>query len=278
MTRATSPSESLAGILRLERVREGEFTARFEDFWGASVGGDVLARAALAAASTCEGLQLHSLQASFLRPVPPGLRLGLRVEALAEGRDEAHRQVRIQNDDLLCQVVASFAAPGEGLGYQDVTPRADLPAPEDLPSTLEQARAEGWAEYARGPIEFRRAHPRVWPDPTGERSGGHVEWMRPRAPLPGDPQLEMAALVFLAGFYSHWPFERRIGDAFAQDRFRPLDHALWVHRPLRWDDWWLMETISQVAHAGRALSRRRIFTRDGELVASTVESARVARS
>ena len=46
--------------------------------------------------------------------------------------------------------------------------------------------------------------------------------------------------------------------------------------PLRWDDWWLLETISQAAHAGRALSRRRIFTRDGRLVASSVEAARVA--
>ena len=278
MSDAASPRESLAEILRLEPVRKGEFAACFEDFWSASEGGDVLARAALAAAATCEGLQLHSLHASFLRPVPPGLRLALSVEALADDRDGAHRQVRIQGDGLLCQMVASFAPAGDGLGYQDVAPGADLPAPEDLPSTLEQARAEGWSDYARGPIEFRRVHPRVWPDPTGDTSGGHVAWMRPRAPLPRDPRLEMAALVFLAGFYSHWPFERRVGDGFAQDRFRTVDHALWLHRPLHWDDWWLMEAISEVAHAGRALSRRRIFTRDGGLLASTVQMARVARS
>jgi acyl-CoA thioesterase-2 len=102
--------------------------------------------------------------------------------------------------------------------------------------------------------------------------------MRPRAPLGDDPRLQMAALVFLADFYSHWPFERRIGAAFANDRFRPLDHALWVHRPARWDDWWLMETISEVAHAGRGLSRRRIFTRDGSLIASAAQEALVARS
>jgi len=278
MTGAANPRESLAEMLRIETVRDGEFAARFEDFWGASVGGDMLARAALAAAATCEGLQLRSLHASFLRPVPPRLRLALRVEPLADERDGALRQVRIEGDGLLCQVVASFAPPGDGLGYQDATPGADLPAPEDLPSTMEQARAEGWTEYARGPIEFRRARPRVWPDPTGDTSGAHVEWMRPRAPLGDDPRLQMAALVFLADFYSHWAFERRVGNGFAVDRFRTLDLALWVHRSVRWDDWWLMETISEVAQAGRGLSRRRIFTRDGELVASTVESARVARS
>jgi len=278
MTGAAGPRETLAEMLRLEPVRDGEFAARFEDFWGASAGGDVLARAALAAAATCEGLQLHSLHASFLRPVPPGRRLALRVEPLADDRDGALRQVRIEGDGLLCQVVASFAPPGDGLGYQDVKPAADLPSPEDLPSTLEQARAEGWTDYARGPIEFRRVHPRVWPDPTGGTSGGHVEWMRPRAPLGDDPRLQMAALVFLADFYSHWPFERRVGDKFAHDRFRTLDHALWVHRSVRWDDWWLMETISEVAQAGRALSRRRIFTREGLLVATAAQQARVASS
>jgi acyl-CoA thioesterase-2 len=278
MTGARSPRESLAEMLRIERVREGEFAARCEDFWGAALGGDVLARAVLAAAATCRGLELHSLHAAFLRPVPPALPLSLRVEPLGDDRDGARRQVRIERDGLLCQVVASFAPLGDGLGYQDPTPAAHLPAPEALPSTLELARAEGWAEYARGPIEFRRAHPRVWPDPTGEISGGHVVWMRPRAPLGADPRLRMAALVFLADFYSHWPFERRIGAGFASDRFRPLDHALWVHQPARWDDWWLTETISEVAHAGRGLSRRRIFARDGRLIATAAQEALVARS
>jgi acyl-CoA thioesterase II len=278
MTDSASPREALAEILRLEPVGGGEFAACFEDFWGNTVGGDVLARAALAAAATCEGLELDSLHASFLRPVPPGIRLALRVETLAEDRDGVHRQVRIEGEGLLCQVLARFAPAGCGLGYQDARPVADLPRPEDLPSTLEQARAEGWSEYARGPIEFRRARPRVWPDPAGDTSGPHVEWMRPRAALGDDPRLQMAALVFLADFYSHWPFERRVGRGFAVARFQPLDHALWVHQPARWDDWWLLETISEVAHAGRGLSRRRIFTREGRLIASTAQAALIASS
>ncbi len=276
MTDSASPGEALAEILRVEPLRNGEFTARFEDFWGNTVGGDVLARAALAAAATCEGLELHSLHASFLRPVPPGTRLALRVETLAEGCDGAHRQVRIEGEGLLCQVIARFAPAARGLGYQDARPVADLPRPEDLPSTLEQAQAEGWTEYARGPIEFRRARPSVWPDPSGDTSGPHVAWMRPRSPLGDDPRLQTAALVFLADFYSHWPFERRVGRGFAVARFQTLDHALWVHQPARWDDWWLTETISEVAHAGRGLSRRRIFTREGRLIASTAQEALIA--
>jgi acyl-CoA thioesterase-2 len=152
-----------------------------------------------------------------------------------------------------------------------------LPAPEKLRSTLEQARAEGWPEdYARGPIEFRRVRPSSWPDAPADEPVAHIEWVKPREALPDDPRLHSAALVFLADFYSHWEFERRVGRKFAYDRFRPLDHALWVHRLLRWDDWWLMKATTDVSHAGRALSRREIYTRDGVLVASTAREASIA--
>jgi acyl-CoA thioesterase-2 len=276
MSDGTSPRESLAEILCVEPVGEDEFVARCEDFWGQSLGGDLLARVALAAAESRPELQLHSLHASFLRPVPPGLPLRLRVEKLADSAEGALRQVRVEGGVLLCQAVASFAPAGDGLAWQDVKPPAGLPDPESLPGTLETARAEGWSEYARGPLEFRRAHPRVWPDPAHDTSGGHVEWLRPRRPLPGDPRVQTAALVFLADFYSHWPFERRVGGGFVQDRFRTLDLALWIHTPVRWDDWLLLHKASEVAHAGRALSESRIYTRDGRLVASTAQQALVA--
>jgi acyl-CoA thioesterase-2 len=276
MSDAASPRESLREILELERVRDGAFVARLEDFWGASQGGDALARAALAAADSCPGLELRSLHARYLRPLPAASPLRLRVERLADAEAGASREVRIEGDGLLCHVTAGFAPPGTGTEYQDAALPAALPDPERLPSTREQAQAEGWSDYARGPIEFRRAHPRVWPDPTGDTSGGHVEWVRPRTPLPDDPRLQMAALVFLADFYSHWPFERRIGRQFAYGHFLTLDHALWVHQTTRWDDWWLLESVSEVSHAGRALSRRRIFTRAGALVASAAQSALVA--
>lgn len=276
MSNESSPRESLASILSVERVRDGEYVARLEGFWGASSGGDALARAVLAAAEGCEGTQLHSLHASFLRPAPPAVPLRLLVERLGDERGLARRQVRLLDDRLLCQVVASFAAAHDGLGYQDVAPGTDLPAPERLASTVEQARAEGWpVEYARGPIEFRRVG--SWPRAPHE-SYAHVEWVRPRAPLPDDPLAQAAALVFLAGFYAHWEFERRIGDKFAYDRFASLDHALWVHRAPSWDDWWLLEAQSEVAGSGRALSRRRIYTRQGLLVASSVQEAQVARA
>src|SRR5678816_351251 len=112
MSESDGPREKLAEILRIEPVRDGKFAARFEDFWGSAQGGDVLARAALAAAASCPGLELRSLHSSFLRPVPPETRVVLCVEALADGGDAAHRQVRIAGEQLLCQVTACFAPAG----------------------------------------------------------------------------------------------------------------------------------------------------------------------
>jgi acyl-CoA thioesterase-2 len=278
MSLASVPNESLASMLRVEPMRDGEFAARLEDFWGGSLDADALARAALAAAQSCEAMELHCLHASPLRSAAPGAPLTLRVERLGQER-VARRVVRVLDEEVVCQVVASFIAPDDGVAYQDVRPQQGLPDPEGLPSTLEQARSEGWPEeYARGPIEFRRALPLRWPEAAGVASGVHVEWVRPRAALPHDSRLHMAALVFLSAFYPHWPFARRVGPGFAYDRFRVLDHALWVHRPARWDDWWLLESSTEVAHAGRALSRRSLYARDGTLLASTSQEALVAVS
>jgi acyl-CoA thioesterase-2 len=273
MSLVLSPRESLASILTVKRLREGKFVACLEDFWGAALGCDVLARTALAAADTCEGKGLHSLHACFLRPIPPQVPLTLRVERLTDCSRFARRRIQVYlQDQLLCEATASFVAEGAGLTYQGVGRDLDIAAPEDLPSTLECARAEGWAEYAGGPIEFRRLGPPwPWPAASPTQSSIHREWVYPKEPLPDNPRLQMAALVFLSDFYAHWTGSDRLGVHFVPSRFTSLDHALWIHHPPHWDDWWLLKAVTDVGAAGRTLTRREIYTRDGVLVASTTQ-------
>ncbi len=47
-----------------------------------------------------------------------------------------------------------------------------------------------------------------------------------------------------------------------------LDHALWLHRPARADDWLLYDLQAIVNHAGRATLRGIMYTRQGDVVAS----------
>jgi acyl-CoA thioesterase-2 len=52
-----------------------------------------------------------------------------------------------------------------------------------------------------------------------------------------------------------------------------LDHAIWLHRPVRWDDWMLVVTTNPVAHAARALTYREFYARDGTHLASMAQEA-----
>jgi acyl-CoA thioesterase-2 len=57
-----------------------------------------------------------------------------------------------------------------------------------------------------------------------------------------------------------------------------VDHALWLHRPARFDRWHL-HTQTLIAIAGdRALVRGAIHDIDGRLVATTVQEVLVRRS
>lgn len=269
--------ESFAPFFELEKRRDGEFVARLADFGGRSFGGDLLARAVLAAADG-DRRELHALHATFLRPAPAGVPISLVVDRLGDGRRLARRRVRVEHDGRqLCAITASFAAASDGLRYQGTLPDPTLPAADSLPSTRELARAEGWLEYAGGPIEFRRIG--EWSRlPQMEGPVAKLGWMAPRTPLPAEPAMHAAALAYLSDFLSHWAVEVRLGPAFSPEGLLSLDHALWVHRPPRWDDWWLVDTRTDIAHAGRALTRREVYDRGGQLIASIVQEALVTTS
>ncbi len=269
MTEPRAPRESLTEILELEERGEGAYAATLEGFWGATIRGDLLARATLAG---CAGGREApaAVQATFLAKALPDLELSLAREDMAPDR----RRVRVhQQDDLLCDVTLRFGPAGEGLSYQCLAPEPGLPAPEDLPSEVEVAEAEGWSQFAVGPIESRRIgvqepvkddQPAVW-----------VGWLRPREALADEARLHAAALAFLSEYRSHWAVERRLGAEFPRTDITLLDHALWVHRAERWDDWWLVKTLTDVGVSGRCFSRREIFTRGGALVASAAWEAAV---
>ena len=46
---------------------------------------------------------------------------------------------------------------------------------------------------------------------------------------------------------------------------------MWFHRPFRMDDWLLYVIDSPTAVGGRGLVRGQIYSRSGELVASTMQ-------
>lgn len=269
MSEPRAPRDSLARMLEIEDQGGGVFRARLESFWGAATPGDLLARATLVA--TQGGPDAPSAaQAIFPARALPELELRLEREDLAAER----RRVRAwQGGELVCEVTFRFGPAGDGPSYQCIAPDAGLPAPEDLPSERELGEAEGWGQYAVGPVEARRIgaqtpvqddEPAVW-----------LGWLRPREALGTGARLHAAALAFVSEYRSHWAVERRLGADFPRSEITLLDHALWVHRAACWDDWWLVRTRSDVGVSGRCFSRREIHTRRGALIASAAWEAAV---
>jgi acyl-CoA thioesterase-2 len=257
-------------ILRIEPAGARRFRARLGGF-----GGETLGCATLAAGRSCPERALHSLHTYFLRPVPSAEPVEIGVESLRDGRRFAHRRVQVRADEnLLCELVASFAAPADGAAYQEAQPEPGLPAPDALPDEQSVARAEGWRPGEPGPLfgpfEWRFVGDTPWRPAASSR---YRAWVRPRFPLPDEPALRAAVLAFLSDYHSHLPAARRLGGHFEPMGYTSLDQVMWVHRDLAWNDWWLLTSESDVACAGRALVRRSLHTREGLLVATMAQEA-----
>ena len=271
MTEPRAPRESLTAMLQIRACGDESYETSLESFWGEALTEDLLARATLAAMAGVDTVPTAT-HASFRGPLPADLDLSLTREELAPSwiRVSVHHGAA-----PLADVRCRFGPRGEGLTYQSRASEPEIPAPEELPSEVELAKAEGWSQYATGPIESRRIganspvkddEPAVW-----------LGWLKPRERLPDDPHSHAAALAFVSGYRSHWAVERRLGADFPRTELTLQDHALWVHRAEHWDDWWLVRTQSDVGVGGRCFSRREIYTRDGDLVASAAWET-VARS
>jgi acyl-CoA thioesterase-2 len=269
----TAPPATLEELLRVEAVGEDVFGKRLDSFGGTSFGGQILGCTALAAGRTCEDRALHALHACFLRPIPPEQPIELRVERLSEGRRLARRRVAIRAGDRLAfELVASFAAPGDGPELQEADADGSVPPPEELPTAEAVAREEGWSDWRESWLEWRWVG-RPWRPTSEDEASRHRGWVRPSQALPDDRALHAAAVAFLSDVLSHWPVARRLGAYFEPVGFASLDTVVWLHRDLPWDDWRLVTSENDVAHAGRALSRRTLHTRDGRLVASMAQEA-----
>jgi acyl-CoA thioesterase-2 len=52
-----------------------------------------------------------------------------------------------------------------------------------------------------------------------------------------------------------------------------LDHAVWFHHPIRFDDWLLYTSVSPISHAARGLIFGSLYQRDGVQLASVAQEA-----
>lgn len=275
-----SPIDQLLTLLDLEEIEIGLFrgqhpsTQRQRTF-----GGQVLAQCLVAAGRTvAEDRAVHSMHAYFLRPGRTDKPMIFEVENLRDGRSFSSRRVLARQDGAVALgLTASYQIHEEGLEHQDAMP--DVPAAEDCPklsqvmSERSDASAELW-ESALGGYDVR------WVGSSGvdgvipaKVHGAHSRiWVRANAGLPDDQNLHAAVLAYLSDLTLLGVSTVPHAPVFDERQFQAasLDHAMWFHRPVRADEWWLYDQVSPIAINARGYSTSRIF-QHGKMVASATQ-------
>jgi acyl-CoA thioesterase-2 len=278
--RARTPIARLLERLVVETLDRDLFLGHPGPGEGRLFGGLVAAQSVVAAGRTVEAGALHSLHAYFLRPGRHGVPIRFVVDRIRDGRTfTTRRVVAHQSGEAIFNLSASFARPETGISHQD--PMPDAPGPDGLPD-WEELRAQmlggSVGRLREQPIEVRVVDPDD-PDPAVKLPPRKRVWMRPRGVLPEDPLLHAALLVYASDRTLMSTAARPHGLSWGRRMAASLDHAVWIHRPIRFNDWVLYASESPAAHAARGIIFGAIYSRDGMRLASVAQEGliRLAR-
>ena len=226
-----------------------------------------------------EGRIVHSLHSYFLRPGDPAKPIVYDVETIRDGKSFSTRRVKaIQYGKPIFYMTASFQGEENGLSHQATMP--DVPAPEELRSSLEfyQDNASHIPEVIRNkftremPIEMR---PVTFHNPFKPEVMEPVKhiWFKANGEMPDDQRIHNYLLAYASDFEFLPTALQPHGVSFMQPNMQvaTIDHAMWFHRPFRMDDWILYSIDSPSASNGCGLVRGQFFDRQGNLVASTMQ-------
>jgi acyl-CoA thioesterase-2 len=250
-------------MLRLTQVDDNAFEGRcHQGRSGWIYGGHVAAQALVAAGATVqEERPVHSLHAYFLRPGHADEPVTYLVERTRDGRSFSVHQVRaVQQDETIFTLLASFQQLEEGFVHQhagvEIPPLPDVDP--ILPSLLPDSPIGRWLDIRLVDRDSPGARQRLW--------------LRLRDRLGDDALTHAAAFTYLSDIYlaGSSVLPHQAGRSFP---VTSLDHALWLHRPFRADEWLFAVQHSPVAAGSRGLTVGEFFTPDGVLVASVQQEA-----
>ena len=281
----SSAVQIMLDVLNIEQLEVNLFRGRSpQDRWQRVFGGQVIGQALVAACRTVEGRTPHSLHAYFLIGGDPKVPIIYEVDRIRDGKSfTTRRVVAIQHGQAIFTLMVSFHNDEPGLEHQ--APMPEVPPPEEPADRSADprdraadacprrcsaiTRASGRSSCARSntaAISARRSE-----------SGKFNVWIRTTGKLPDDPAIHQCVLAYASDMSlldtALVPHGRSL---FEKDFMgASLDHALWLHRPFRADDWLLYAQESPSMIGSRGFARGLIFRRDGALVASVAQEGLV---
>jgi acyl-CoA thioesterase II len=246
-------------------------------------GGQLVAQALVAASATVTLKAAHSLHAYFVEAGAPGEPVDLMVDRVRDGSSISTRRVTItQGTRTLLTMIASFHEGSVGTEHGDPAP--SVPGPDELPRLQDWVRdmpaalrpfGRSWVEQPP-PLELRIGEP---PNFLGgsPAQGTRSHWMRLPRDVGDDPVLHAALLAYASDYLLLDMVVRanpeRVG--WNASIGFSLDHAVWFHRPVRFDRWHLHTQHTQAISGHRGLVRGVIHDTEGHLVASAVQEGLV---
>lgn len=274
--------EQLVDLLQLEQLDVNLFRSLSyqENHRKHLFGGQVLGQALVAASQTVSGRLPHSLHGYFLRAGSSEMPVIYDVDPIRDGGSfTTRRVVAKQKGRAIFNMAASFQVEETGFSHQmpleeDVADPESLPSGREIAMRLHPELPEGVLATMSedGMFEMRPLDAEAYLSDEPSSPIGRF-WIKATGRLPDDPILHRSALAYASDMglmaTSLFPHPTNVFNP----KLMPasLDHAMWFHSDFRADEWLLYATDSPWAGGARGLNRGQIYTRNGELVASTVQ-------
>jgi acyl-CoA thioesterase-2 len=271
--------EELLAVLGLIRIDDDTFVGSHPSKNPPrTFGGQMMAQAFVAAGRTLvRDLPPGAMSTHFIAGGDPAKDLEFRVVRLRDERRFANRRVDVVQDDvLLTTAMVSFVDGGRGLEHgveaPDVPDPLALPKIDDLLAGYENTVPQ-FVEALR-PIEWRYTNDPAWVMKSkGDKLGHNRVWLKADGPMPEDPLLHTAALMYASDTTVLDSIITTHGLSWGYDRIfaATVNHSVWFHRPVRFDEWVLYSTGSPVAADSRGLGTGHFFDQSGQIVATVVQ-------
>jgi acyl-CoA thioesterase-2 len=229
--------------------------------WGRIYGGLVVAQALCAASQTVRAEHgVHSLHAYFILGGDLAEPVRYEVDRVRNGRSfTTRRVVARQSAGAILTLECSFQKEEPGPDTQSADMPADVPRPETLTPFWD-------AGIER--CDFARQH-------ATPRS---MTWARFPGRLAAAPNVHACALAYLSdvnamdAIVASRPGGSAAGQSWGDQWMGvSIDHAVWFHRPVRADDWLLLDLAGHGLIRTRGLATGQVFDSRGTHVATIAQ-------
>jgi acyl-CoA thioesterase-2 len=274
-----SDLEQLLAVLDLDRVDDDLFVGTHPSKNPPrTFGGQLIAQSLVASTRTVRpDCPPAALTVHFIAGGDPDKDIEFHIVRLRDERRFANRRVdAMQDGKLLASAMISYLSGGHGLEH-NIEPPA-VADPHTLPPISELLR--GYEKTvpqfveALWPIEWRYTNDPTWiMRDKGERLTHNRVWLKADGQMPDDPLLHTAAMVYSSDTTVLDSIISTHGLSWGFDRIFAVtvNHSVWFHRQVDFDDWVLYSTSSPVAAESRGLGTGHFFDRAGRLMATVVQ-------